>query len=276
MRLIIAGNTDSRPKTILRVILFWVAFLLLLFLLGSMLPKLFPPSWERFVYGISGTGAAILVTWLFLKNEQNQFRSIGLVWEQKTLPRFFRGFLYGTLIMGIIVSALLIFTELEIKRNPEDISIWQMLFYLSVVPLALMEEIAFRSYPFIKLEKAFGARFAQIIVAIAFALYHVVTGWNIQLAILGPGIWAFVFGLAAMHSGGIAVPTGIHVALNSIQSLIGLRAGNYASLWILDYKPGTPETLMHKADTIGFMLQIIIFLTAIVLTEIYIRKRKVI
>ena len=265
---------DPKLKAVFRVILFWVAFILLLFLVGSMLPKLFPDSWERFIYGISGTGAAILLTWLFLKNEQSLFRSIGLVWEQKTLLRFFSGLLYGTLIMGFIISSLLIFTELELKRNPEGISIWQMLFYLSVIPLALMEEIAFRSYPFIRLEKALGARLAQIIVAIAFALYHVITGWNTQLAFLGPGIWAFVFGLAAMRSGGIAVPTGIHVALNSLQPLMGLKAGSYASLWMLDYKPGTPEKMMHKADTIGFVLQIIIFLTAISLTEIYIRKRK--
>ena len=149
-----------------------------------------------------------------------------------------------------------------------------MLFYLSVIPLALMEEIAFRSYPFIKLEKAFGLRIAQIIVAIAFAIYHIVTGWNTQLAFIGPGIWAFVFGLAAIHSGGIAVPTGIHVALNSVQSLVGLKTGNYTSLWIIDFKPGTPEMLMSKADTIGIILQITVLLAAIILTEIYIRKRK--
>jgi hypothetical protein len=248
--------------------------MLLLFLVGSMLPKLFPPAWERFIYGISGTGAAIMVTWLFLKNEKNGFRSIGLFWEQKTLLRFFQGLLYGTLIMGFFLSALLIFTELELKRNPEEISIWQMFFYLSVIPLALMEEIAFRSYPFIRLKQAFGPRLTQIFVAIAFALYHIVTGWDTRIAFLGPGIWAFVFGLAAMRSGGIAVPTGIHVALNSIQPLMGLKSGTYASLWVLDYKPGTPETLMKKTDTIGLMLQIIVFLAAIVLTETYIRKRK--
>jgi len=264
---------DPKLKAVFRAILFWFAFILLLFLVGSMLPKLFPDSWERFIYGISGTGAAVLLTGIFLKNEQSLFRSIGLVWEQKTLPRFFSGLLYGTLIMGFIISSLLIFTELELKRNQEGISIWQMLFYLSVIPLALMEEIAFRSYPFIKLEKAFSARLTQIIVAIAFALYHVVAGWNIQLAFLGPGIWAFVFGLAAMRSGGAAVPTGIHVALNSLQPLMGLKAGSYASLWMLDFKPGTTEAMKAKADTIGFVLQIIIFLTAIILTEIYIRKR---
>jgi hypothetical protein len=137
-----------------------------------------------------------------------------------------------------------------------------------------MEEIAFRSYPFIKLEKAFGGRFTQIIVAIAFALYHVVTGWDTRIAFLGPGIWAFVFGLAAMRSGGIAVPTGIHVALNSIQPLMGMKAGNYASLWMLDYKPGTQEAMMAKTDTIGLILQVIVLLGAIILTETYIRKRK--
>jgi uncharacterized protein len=276
MQSIKTGKTESLVKAIFRAILFWGAFILLLFLFGSILPKLFPLSWERFVYGISGTGAAVLVTWIFLKNERSHFRSIGLVWEKKTLQRFFRGLLYGILIMGFIIASLLIFTELELKRNPEGISIWQMLFYLSVIPLALMEEIAFRSYPFINLKKSIGVRYTQIIVAIAFALYHLITGWNIQLAFLGPGVWAFVFGFAATRSGGIAVPTGIHVALNSVQSLIGLKAGKYASFWLLDFKPGTPEAMKVKADKIGFILQIIILLTALILTETYMRKREVV
>jgi hypothetical protein len=107
------------------VLLFWIAFLLLLFLFGSFLTKLFPASWERFIYGIFGTGAAILGTSFFLKHEKKSFRDIGLVWQGKTIVRFLGGLLCGTLIMVFILSVLLAFTELEFERNNTDISIWQ-------------------------------------------------------------------------------------------------------------------------------------------------------
>jgi len=41
------------------------------------------------------------------------------------------------------------------------------------------------------------------------------------VVISGPGIWALVFGLGAAWSKGIALPTGIHVALNLSQQVVG-------------------------------------------------------
>jgi membrane protease YdiL (CAAX protease family) len=236
------------------------------------LVSLFPASWERILYGVFGTISALLAAWLFLRIEKKSFREIGLIWESGTFIRFFKGLLTGTLIFSIILIILLSFTELQIERNT---AVWQplaILGYAAIIPLALMEEVAFRSYPFLKLNKVCGVRITQIIVAVAFALYHIVSGWSVQAAFLGPGIWAFVFGLAAVWSGGIALPVGIHVALNVLQPLTGMR-GNDNSLWILKYKDGTPENLIAKTDSVGLVIQLIILICAVLLTEYYIRKK---
>ena len=68
----------------------------------------------------------------------------------------------------------------------------------------------------------FGLRIAQVMTSLAFVGYHIIQGWDVQTAFLGPGIWAFVFGLGAVWSKGIALPTGIHVALNLNQLVFGM------------------------------------------------------
>lgn len=266
-------NEISAPRinAITRSIFFWVVFLGLL-ILASQLKSFFPGKWERYIYGIVGTIAAFIAVWVFLKIEKRSFRDIGLVWERGTAFRFFKGIFIGTVIFIGIIIILLSFTELQIERNSKAFDPWSAFWYLAIIPLALMEEVAFRSYPFLKLNGAFGLRITQIIVAIAFAMYHVAGGWSIAGAFLGPGIWAFVFGLTAVWSGGIAVPTGIHVALNVVQSLIGLKAGNFESIWIMKHKEGLPEDLIAKTDTVGLVTQLIVLVCAVVLTEYFIRK----
>ncbi len=275
MKSFLNENSAPRINALARSIFFWIVFMGLLFVLASQLKAFFPAKWERYVYGILGTIAAFIATWVFLKIEKRSFSDIGLVWERGSAFRFVKGILLGTVIFIFIIIILLSFTELQMERNSQAFDPWSAFWYLSIIPLALMEEIAFRSYPFLKLNGVFGLRITQIIVAIGFALYHIIGGWSIAGAFLGPGIWAFVFGLSAIWSGGIAVPTGIHVALNVAQSLIGMKAGDFGSIWIIKHKEGISEDLIAKTDTVGLITQLIVLVCAVILTEYFIRKRQV-
>lgn len=261
----------NTPKSIaiLKSIGFWIAFLALLYLAGTLISPVFPSSWERFVYGIGGTLAALGLTWLFIRFEQLSFSDYGLTWQSATITRFIKGFLIGTGIFVIIIFLMICFGGLSIHLsgnwNPVS-SFW----YLSIIPLALMEELAFRGYPFIKLNKAFGLPLTQLIVALAFAIYHIVTGWDITVALLGPGIWAFVFGLGAAWSKGIALPTGIHVALNLSQQVVGMKDGKAGSVWILSENQ---SAALIPADTVGIICQVLAGVVAIILTIWYTRKK---
>lgn len=261
-------------NAIIRSIIFWLFFLIALFIIGMFIVKIFPASWERFIYGIIGTIAALIITWGGLKIEKKSFREIGLVWQKKTLRNFLKGIAIGGFIFCLLLSALLLFTDLKIQKNSSGINFLNALSYLAIIPLAFMEELVFRAYPFQKLNKVFGLRITQIIVAIAFALYHIIIGWGILIAFLGPGIWAFVFGLATKWSGGIAMSTGIHVAVNVLQPLVGMSTGAYTSILVLKYNEGITIDQISKTDLVGVILQVVILLFSIILTEHYIRKNK--
>lgn len=276
MRFSAETNTNimsARISTLLKCLVFWVLFLLVLLVTGRFLRPLFPPNWEQFVYGTGGSAGAFLITWLFIRNEGKSLRSYALNWEIGSGARFFKGIFWGAAIFAVIIMALLFFGGLQIQRSSQEWEPVTILWYLYILPLAFMEELAFRSYPFLKLKKVFGLRYTQFIVAIAFALYHVVNGWGWAIAFLGPGTWAFIFGIAAIWSKGIAMPTGIHLALNVSQQLVGMKGGAATPLWELTSKVSVAPGSSGVADTIGLLIQILVLITGLLLTEMYIRKK---
>ncbi len=255
-------------------ILYWTLFILLLVAAGMMVNTLIPPKWERYGYGITGTIAAMLATWIMLRYENKSFKDYGFTWRKDTIVKFMKGILIGSAIFLLIIIILLLFTDLSIAQRNKPWDPFSAFWYFSIIPLALMEEIAFRSYSFIKLNKIFGLRITQLIVAIAFALYHIIQGWDFQVAFLGPAIWAFVFGLAAIWSKGIAMPTGIHVALNLIQQVLGMKGGDTGSIWELKHKTTASAESISQTDTIGIIIQLFVLVSAILFTEYYLRKTK--
>ncbi len=257
-----------RITSILKSLTFWLCFLVSLFVVGRFINPFFPASWERFVYGIGGTMFALALTWFFVRREKKSFRDYELYWETGTLPRFLKGFLYGALIFALIIGLLVAAggIRIHLSGNWDPLSVF---WYLSIIPLALMEELAFRGYPFIKLNRDFSFLLTQLIIAIVFALYHIVTGWDIAVALLGPGIWALVFGLGAVWSKGIALPTGIHVALNLSQQVLGMKGGNGGTIWVLNE---VPSAAMLPANTVGMICQVGVGVVAIIITIRYSRK----
>lgn len=202
----------TKIVSLLKAFSYWIIFLVLFFMTAFQSGAIFSPKVHLFVYALAGAAIAFLLAWIFIRAERKSLADYKLVWQRGTLLKFFKGIAIGVASFFAIVLVLVLFANLEIHRNPEAWTAWTLLFwYLSIIPAALMEEIAFRSYPFLKLNNALGLRVTQLVVAVVFALYHVALGWSIVTAFLGPGIWAFVFGIAAIRSNGIALPTGIHV-----------------------------------------------------------------
>ncbi|MBL0270178.1 MAG: CPBP family intramembrane metalloprotease [Chitinophagaceae bacterium] len=82
-------------------------------------------------------------------------------------------------------------------------------------------------------------------MAILFGAYHLANGWTLQNAFLGAGVWGIIFGLAAYRSGGIALPTGLHYAVNMTTSAFGISSGSY-HLWVL--KSGDGQSLANYQE----------------------------
>ena len=258
----------TKQIQMLKVAGYWILFLGLLIPVTSQSGAIFSNSCSRIYFGIFGTGMALFVTWIFIKSEKKTFAEYNLVWEKNTPLKFFQGLAIGIASYALITLILVVFAGLKIQKNPEAINPWIWFWYLAILPASLMEEIAFRSYPFLKLNKAFGLRLTQLIVLIAFALEHIALGWSILGAFLGPGIWALIFGIAAVRSKGIAVPTGIHVGLNLVQSMIGGSRGGVESVWV------TSQNESPSNNTVNLITRILVLLAGILLTEFYIRKSK--
>ena len=271
MKLNFTAANYPRINTLIRCIVFWAVFIGLLVCSGSV-ASFFPPRLARLVLGILATAAAFLVTFVFLKFEKCSFDKIGLVWEKGTVLRFVKGVLLGVIIFTGMILVLLSVGGLQLQKNTQAFTPGIFLYYLPILPFAFMEEIAFRAYPFVKLNKVFGLRLTQLIIATAFALYHVINGWDVYIAFTGPFVWAFVFGLAAVWSNGISMPTGIHTALNMSQLVIGMN-GTAGAIWKLSYKDGSAATLVGKTEHVGLLLQGAVLLCAVLLTEFYIRKK---
>ncbi|MBT1710737.1 CPBP family intramembrane metalloprotease [Fulvivirgaceae bacterium PWU5] len=258
--------THSRYRAVVTALVFWAVFVGV-FVVVSRSFSFFPPiasPWWGVRHGITGTLLALGTTAVFLRWQQVTFHNAGLVWSRTTLPGFFTGLVVGALVFAAILFTLIGFTMLEI--SPAATVNYEAVFLgcVMLVPLAFMEELAFRGYPFRLLNTTYGLWVVQIVTAVVFALYHVAGGWSVAAAFSGPFVWSFVFGLGAVLSRGIAVPTGIHVALNVGQMLVGMKRDD--SIWKLSFLSTASPSDRAGAETLGLVLQGMVFVVALAAT----------
>lgn len=263
-------TSTLRSKTIVRVLLYWITFIAL-YMAGGFFFHFFPPGipFPGFGNCVSGTFAAFFATWLFLKWETSTFTSIGLSWKKGTFLRFFKGCLLGTFIFFVMVLILSINSGAKWQCIPFKADGYTLITYLTIIPLALMEEVAFRGYPLIRLNQVFGIRITLLIVAVAFALYHMAMGWSIYIALTGPFVWSFVFGLATIWSKGIALPAGIHSTVNMLQNMLGLH-GNIGLFWKISF----PNTHHAATEVRAFWLHIGLWIAGLIAIEYFNRRSK--
>ncbi len=232
---------------------------------------MFTSTSTRWVHGLIGTFAAFLTTALFLNWDKMKFRDIGLKFERKTAVRFFTGVLAGLIIMAILATGVLYFTNAEIISNPET-NLWRFLLMTSpLILLAFMEELGFRAYPLEILKDRTGIRSAIIMTSILFSLYHMANGWSVASSFLGPFIWGLVFGLSAVYSKGIAMPTGIHYAANLTTAAFG-DVDNTTSIWVVQ-QPSGAEVKTAIIDWTIILPALALLIFAIALMEFYLRKK---
>ncbi|WP_431216266.1 CPBP family intramembrane glutamic endopeptidase [Puia sp. P3] len=262
------ATITGRGKITIRILLYWMTFVGI-YMTGGFIGSFFPGKSHLpgFSNWISGTLAAFLVTWIFLRWEKSSFTSIGLLWEKGTLFRFFKGFLLGSCIFFVMVLILAGYSGGRLQRIPWNADGYTLIAYLTFIPLGLMEEVAFRSYPLVRLNQVFGIRVTLLIIALAFALYHISMGWSIYVALAGPFVWSFVFGLAAVWSRGIALPAGIHISVNVLQNIIGLNGGK-GLLWKISF----PESHLARTELIGLSVQGCLLAASLIAMELFIRR----
>ena len=197
-----------------RVALFWVGYGVILFL-ASYPRMMVPAAWGQLVWGALSSVAILGLTLLLLKREGRTPADIGLKPRSTSIRRFIVGALLGCAIYGIMLLAIsLIAGPIEVTRGDSPALVVILLTVGTYLMLSMMEELGFRGYPLRTLVPALGAWRAQAVVAVAFALSHLLFGWSWDTVLLGVLPNAALFGVVALASGGLAMPVGLHAAVN--------------------------------------------------------------
>jgi membrane protease YdiL (CAAX protease family) len=225
---------------------------------------------ERFTYGLAGSLFALLIIYGLLNVEQKTWKDYFLVMDRGTLMKFVRGALVGCVLASVMILLQASYSGWRLGLDLSHLRafIWMS---LSLIPLAFMEELAFRSYPFIKLKEAFGVWVAQITIALLFALYHYVGGWSLYASLIGPGVWSFAFGWLALRYQGISLPTGFHFGLNLVLAAVGNKYW-VPALFTIEMKSVPSEKMLAANEYFGGAMQLIILIVFIVLTNRYTQK----
>ncbi|MGB8194583.1 MAG: type II CAAX endopeptidase family protein [Chitinophagaceae bacterium] len=265
------NQQQDRTRTLLLSVGFVIVFLILLIGL-SFFKNFLSSSLERYAHGICGIIAAVAATWIFLRIEKKSFSDIGLKWESKTFKRFLIGLAIGFAIAAIMIFSQVIYSGLKVEMAANYNIINFIIWSLALLPLAFMEEMAFRGYPFVKMNRSFGVWITQITIAVLFALYHIVNGWSVEGSFTGPGIWSLAFGLAALVSGGIAMPTGLHFGVNMILAAVGGKK-DLPSILKIDFAGAASKEMVQDSERFGLILHFVLLIACLIATAWFARRK---
>ncbi len=145
-----------------------------------------------------------------------------------------------------------------------------------VLCLVLGEELLFRGSVLRSVREMAGDRWAIVLTAVAFGVYHVVgsQNWAMGLAFqfLMPTIGGLLFAWAAVRSGGLALPIGLHLGGNWVQASVAVfgpqavaGAGASAGLWRIPISASDVQ-ILTAPDLLPRLPLLIAFATAAALT----------
>lgn len=261
----------SNSGYLIKAALFCIVFTGL-FIILSFFKSAFPPNAERLVHGIIGTVAAFLVTWIFLRADKISFAAIGLRFEKSTVPKFFSGVVIGIILMGLLLGGVVLFSGFTIETNKNSSFFHFLLLTLPLIPLAFMEELAFRGYPLVVIKEQTGFRSAVLITALLFGLYHIANGWTIQNAFLGAGVWGIIYGMGAVYSKGISLSTGMHYAANLTTSAFGIADDSF-NIWVLKQQNGMSLENYQSSGLATILPQLSLLLIGLLIMYWYMKKK---
>lgn len=262
---------NRKARYILKATLFCIVFVVL-HIIFSFFKSLVPDKYERLAHGTLGTIAAFLITFIFIKVDKKSFADIGLTFEKSTIVKFFTGILAGIVIMGLSVVYVIYSSGLKVEVNTNS-NMLNFLFYsFPILPLAFMEELSFRGYPLSILKNTTGIRNSILITSFLFGLAHLANSWTLQNALLGAGVWGIMYGLAAVYSNGISMPTGLHYAANLTPAAFGVSNDSY-NLWTLKQKNGDSLENYQSSAIATLIPQLALLIFGIICMEWYLRRK---
>jgi uncharacterized protein len=246
------STSERRPKhAVVRVALFWIAYFAIL-LLASVAKSAAPPRWGQIVWGLTSSIALVALTLLVLRREGRSATEVGLGIGRGTVARFLLGALLGILAYLFSVAAIAALVgPIHFSRVAGPSAGVIGLTVCTYLALSLMEEIGLRGYSLRTLEARFGFVWAMLAAAGVTAVSHLAFGWAWQTVVMGVVPGALLFGAAAIASRGLAMPIGLHAAMNITRWIAGET--DSAGLWTLAVDESARARLITWAPLIGLI-----------------------
>jgi membrane protease YdiL (CAAX protease family) len=181
--------------------------------------------WKAF-----GSGLFLAATFLLMGPE---IRKLGLRPNVRTIRLCATGVLLGALVVSIWAIALYPLVPFHLERG--TLGIGPLLGSVCIYLLgALLEELAFRGHPFVRLRQRHGPVVAVALVSLAFGILHLpgMTGINAPKIVALTGLSSVLFCLAYVRTGSLWTAIGLHAGMNvMLHSILGGGGGNGPS-WL--------------------------------------------
>jgi membrane protease YdiL (CAAX protease family) len=216
----------------IRVAGFWLGYSAIFIGLGLVL-GMAPPAVRMLVAGTLITLGSLALTYAFTSSERTSLSAVGARWSAGSERRFLAGFAFGCGMVFLLVALCrVVLGPLTFVRVPAITGGTVALMCVTFLMLSAGEELGFRGYPFQRLRQRYGTAIAQVVVALAFAAYHMLQGWPLANALIGTTAGSVLFCVATMASGGLAFPIGVHAAWNIGSWMLGTK--DDAGYWRMD------------------------------------------
>ncbi|MGB9990080.1 CPBP family intramembrane glutamic endopeptidase [Massilia sp. SM-13] len=195
-------------------------------------------------------GAALAVTALLQTGRRRPWRELsgqpGLVW----LHYFGLGTLLAAALWGMPTLFLLLLGATRMTCDGPLSTLVAGL--LALMSATVLEEVVFRGFVFRRLQDGLGPATAVLLSAGHFLLVHMnnpgMHGVTHVLAMANIFIAGLAFGLAALRSGGLALPIGLHLGANWLQGpLLGFGVSGHATEHLCRQQLNGPDWLTGGA-----------------------------
>ncbi len=165
-------------------------------------------------------GVLVAANLILLRRDGHSGAALGLELAPRRAAEFGIGAAGGAVLALIVLGLLRLVTPFHWEPNA-DFSAAMAAFSLAFLLVAnACEELVFRGYPFDVLVRAIGAWPAQLLVAVAFALFHVASGWPWVVAVTATTAGSLLFGAIVLRWRSLPAAIGLHVMWNWTRDLL--------------------------------------------------------
>lgn len=164
--------------------------------------------------------AVVLLSHLFLRREGRTLAVLGLDASWRRVGELVAGLAGGAALIALLAIGVRLALPFPWEWNRTfraDVAAWSLLWLLSG---NAVEELVFRGYGFERLIAGIGHWRAQIVIALLFAVFHIVNGWPWQVALTGTTMGSLLYGLVFVRWRSVPAATGLHAATNWVRDLL--------------------------------------------------------